>query len=101
MLWGPLTRRSRWDRWRDRAASQHCGGEALDGLDVERRSEREVDLVRARLDVLADLVEDLLLAAGERAGPDVVGHGPELRLQRLLRPRQRDVDGAPDLVRIA
>src|SRR5687767_13280235 len=52
--------------------------ELLEGVDVERRPQREVDLIGAGRHVLADAVDDLLHRATEHAGADVRGEGAEL-----------------------
>jgi len=37
-------------------------GETLDGIEIERRAQGDVDLIGAGLDILADAIEDLLVA---------------------------------------
>ena len=48
------------------------------------RAQGDVDLIGAGLDVLADAVDDLLVAAGEHSRGDVLGERAELRLQALV-----------------
>ena len=78
-----------------------CDSQALDGVEVERRAQRDVDLVGAGVDVLADAVQHLFVGAREDAGPHGVGERAELRPQALVRPREADVDRSLDVARVA
>src|SRR3954449_1762329 len=75
--------------------------EALDRLDVEGRAQGEVDLARSGGHVLADPVDDFLVASRQHARTDVVGECTELGAQAVLAVGEADVDGAGDRTRVA
>src|SRR6266568_8385798 len=82
-------------------ADADCCGRSLQALGLPWGPEGDVHLIGAGLDVAADLVPRLFVAAGQGGVAEELGQAVELGDEVLVLPRERHVDGTADLRRVA